>query len=150
VASFGRGNILLSPDQGDGVFFRNSRIRIKDIEDGALTFLLGERTRAGGWAEWFGVMDVSFQASRRPANALPIMDRTRVLGHTGMREANPAVHPPGRAPGCSADYDSAHPAGAHFLLLDGSVRFVSDQVDGEIFAALASRAGAEPVTGAEF
>ncbi len=40
---------------------------------------------------------------------------------------------------------SEHPAGVHSLLADGSVRFVGDSVDVDLWRSLASRNGGEPV-----
>ncbi len=40
---------------------------------------------------------------------------------------------------------SFHPGGVHVLLADGSVRFVSDAIDGDLWRALGSIAGGEQV-----
>ena len=41
---------------------------------------------------------------------------------------------------------SYHPGGANLTLADGSVRFVSENVDAEVFKAHGSRAGGEITT----
>jgi prepilin-type processing-associated H-X9-DG protein len=41
-------------------------------------------------------------------------------------------------------------AGAHALFVDGHVRFVQNSIDLDIWLALASRAGGEPVGNAEY
>ena len=46
----------------------------------------------------------------------------------------------------SIGFRSFHPDGANFLLCDGSVRFISDNIDGPTYRALASRSGSEVVT----
>jgi prepilin-type processing-associated H-X9-DG protein len=43
-----------------------------------------------------------------------------------------------------------HADGAHFLMLDGSVRFISSQVDRQVFAGLATRSGGELVNLTDF
>jgi prepilin-type processing-associated H-X9-DG protein len=43
-----------------------------------------------------------------------------------------------------------HPNGANFLMADGSVRFLSSQIDHGIFASLATRAGNELVNLTDF
>jgi prepilin-type processing-associated H-X9-DG protein len=46
---------------------------------------------------------------------------------------------------CTNDSEiySFHPGGSHFLFCDGSVRFVSDSVDGALLTAQVTRAGGE-------
>lgn len=41
---------------------------------------------------------------------------------------------------------SYHPDGAHFLLVDGSIRFLSYGIDADIFTGLGSRDGVEIVS----
>jgi len=43
----------------------------------------------------------------------------------------------------SIGFRSFHPGGANFSLGDGSVRFVSENVDGQAYRAMASRMGGE-------
>jgi prepilin-type N-terminal cleavage/methylation domain-containing protein/prepilin-type processing-associated H-X9-DG protein len=45
----------------------------------------------------------------------------------------------------SISYRSYHTGGAHFLLGDGSVKFINENISGKIYNALASRAGDETV-----
>jgi prepilin-type processing-associated H-X9-DG protein len=157
VACFGQGDFLLAPDQGDGVFFRNSRTRLGDIEDGAMTLLVGERlapsVAAGGGvttgAEWHSVYANRGTAGSTPSPAAS-SDRSRVLGHTGSIAGRPPVHPPNTKVNCPADFSSSHTGGAQFLLADGSVRFLTSHVDTGVYAALATRAGGEPIGGTEF
>jgi prepilin-type N-terminal cleavage/methylation domain-containing protein len=168
VACFGRGDVDKNPDQGDGMFFRNSRVRLKDVEDGPMTILLGERTSALGGATWTGITtaDLAFVV-RNPGkfNA----DRSRVLGHTGPTGIGDRGHAPlsgqsklngfaaARAggpappvPGCIYDFGGAHVTGTNFLLVDGSVRFIANDVDSAIPPALATRAGGELIGTAGF
>lgn len=43
-------------------------------------------------------------------------------------------------------FGSEHPAGCHFAVADGSVAFVTDNIDMNVLLAIASREGAEPQT----
>ena len=45
-------------------------------------------------------------------------------------------------------FASLHPGGCQFLLSDGSVRFIKETLDPQVFRALATRAGGE-IIGAE-
>ena len=42
-----------------------------------------------------------------------------------------------------ADFGSYHPFGAHFVMADGSVQMISDEIDLTVYRALATRAGRE-------
>jgi prepilin-type N-terminal cleavage/methylation domain-containing protein len=42
---------------------------------------------------------------------------------------------------------SEHPGGVHVALADGAVRFISEQIDRDVWKALGTRAGGEAVTG---
>lgn len=43
-------------------------------------------------------------------------------------------------------FKSRHPGGAEFLMEDGSVHFVLDTIDYEVYNNLGTRAGEEPVS----
>lgn len=161
VACFGRGDMLKSPESGDGVFFRNSRVRQRDIDDGGMTILLGERgglfsINYVGYAEWASVIEsmtpgLSSPRPRRPGAPPPInLDPSRVLGHTGFPD-DATFHPPNARINCDAGFGSMHAGGgANFVFVDGSVRFIANHVNPHVFAALATRAGGEMVTDRDF
>lgn len=128
----------------DGVLFLDSRVKLADIADGtANTLLAGERPPSGkmyfGWryAGWGQAKDGSAEA------------------HLGARER--ATHE--SLVRCPADANrfragrfeeqcdnlhfwSYHPGGGHFLLCDGSVRFLRYEADA-VLPALVTRAGGE-------
>jgi prepilin-type processing-associated H-X9-DG protein len=149
VASFGEGNMWLNPDEGDGVFYRNSRVRLHDIEDGPMTILVGERSTLIGPAAWADVYPMTDSAVP-VADSRKVVNRSLVLGHTGGRAGNDPVHPPNTASTCGAGFGSMHADGAHFLMLDGSVRFIFSEVDRHVFAGLATRNGGESVNLTDF
>jgi prepilin-type processing-associated H-X9-DG protein len=129
---------------GDGIFWaqflflgdkEKRTVGIRDITDGTTnTFMLGEvvaaRCEENNWAHAFDVL------------------------------ATCAIDPNGkRADG--ADYDpedkwntlgfsSLHPGGVQFALADGSVRFISNDIPRAVYRALATRAGAEVISGNDF
>ena len=43
-------------------------------------------------------------------------------------------------------FSSYHPGGAHFLRVDGSVKFESENMDQAVLAALTTRAGGEVIS----
>jgi len=59
----------------------------------------------------------------------------RVIGFT--------IHAPNSPEADEAEFSSRHPGGAHFLLGDGSVRLISNDVDRHVYQALGTRAGQE-------
>ncbi len=62
-----------------------------------------------------------------------------------MRILATADHTPNHPAAHIDDYSSHHIGGAHFLMGDGAVRFISTNIDGGIFQGLATRAGGEVV-----
>jgi prepilin-type processing-associated H-X9-DG protein len=158
VGCYGQGDPAAAPDQGDGVFFRNSRTRLLDIEDGKTTLLVGERPgtlralAAPGTqvANWAGIYIIPSRSPFAAPPPNPVSDPKLVLGHTGSPGGNPPVHPPNADPACLADFGSWHSGGSNFLFADGSVRLVGGQIDAHVYAGLATRAGGEPLSATGF
>jgi prepilin-type N-terminal cleavage/methylation domain-containing protein len=133
----------------DGVFFRNSQVRIDDVTDGTSTTLcIGERMSRLAEATWLGSIPGSevvhadgwwrqMGYPHRSHNYRP----TNV--HTTCHIRSSAPNVPSNSP---SGFCSPHPAGCTFLNLDGSVRLISEAVDLATFRALATRAGGEVVT----
>lgn len=130
---------------GDGMFFRNSKVAIKDIKDGSSkTIAVGERAHQLGNATWVG--------SVTGAYLFPDSDNTvsrpelehssgMVLGHAGEGIG------PGAEGGDVNQFYSLHGAGANFLFADGHVVFLSATMDYKTYLALATRAGGETIGG---
>jgi prepilin-type N-terminal cleavage/methylation domain-containing protein len=110
----------------DGVFYHNSAVTFKDIRDGTShTFAVGERTMALGPSTWVGA----------PANdgCGPGM----VLGT--------AAYTPNSRQDDIHNFSSRHPTGTNFASVDGSVRFVSQDLDDQLFRALCTRAAGDSI-----
>jgi prepilin-type processing-associated H-X9-DG protein len=109
-----------------GIMSRDSAVRQSDVLDGlSHTIAVGERKEDWEQAHWAGI----------PADT----DRWDhlVLGATCI-PVNSLADP--------AQYSSQHPGGAQFVLCDGSVRFLDEQIDFATYRWLSLRADRE-VTG---
>jgi len=117
----------------DGMFWRNSKVDMRDVRDGTSNVLfVGERcslirTAAGTYTcsagLVFGTENNNEQLSIRynlGSGAQPI-------------NLNPTY-------GCAYGYSSMHPGGAQFVLVDASVRFVSETIDVVLDATTAAGA----------
>ena len=124
VGVFGTFEIEDDPSAGDGTFFHNSWIRLRQITDGlSRTLMVGERSSLHGPSAWAGVIAGGEEAM------------ARVVGT--------ADHVPNQSHGHIDDFGSYHPGGTQFLLGDGSVDTVSQDIDVRVYQALSTRAGRE-------
>ena len=134
---------------GDGVLFRNSRVRYADIADGlSRTAFAGERGVAlnsgQGWATWVGAP----YGATLLANGGGDPDSPSggwwveaacgmVLGHSG--EGRGA----GDAAGDPNQFFSPHGRGAYFVFGDGHVAWAPNEMDYLTYRAMTTRAGGE-------
>jgi prepilin-type processing-associated H-X9-DG protein len=155
VGMYGLGEIGESPGRADGLFFRNSKIGMADITDGASnTFAVGERSHNLSYVTWTGraiggwlFATSSFEGGMDKFNPDPEESFTMILGPVGLEDGlrtpnNPEAH--------VEDYWSWHPGGVHFLFADGSVHFIKSTIHPLPYRALATRAGSEALDGNSF
>ena len=125
------GTVLATP--ANGIFFSNSSVSMRDITDGTSnTVMVGERGLPNdlelGWVLCAGGTDAS----------------------TGIND-NLLVMQNGVSPGVpdgnhNAHFWSYHVGGAHFVLADGSVRFISNNTSlSSVLLPLSTRAGGEVI-----
>jgi prepilin-type processing-associated H-X9-DG protein len=152
VLCAGRHDVWTEPETdlsglADGVFFRNSRIRIKDITDGTShTMFAAEQTPTHCDSTWVGIVP---GAATCPTPLYPLADcdvaAPQINYHTGPHEDPPVIRPPNDPSGDVDIPHADHPGGCNVLMGDGSVRWVSDLINQLVWEAMATRAGRETV-----
>jgi prepilin-type processing-associated H-X9-DG protein len=129
---------------GEGVFFRNSQVRIADVTDGtSQTLLAGERAYRYSETSWVGAV-TGAKTVPPPGSPLPLeVDEAAnyVLGHVGEMLSGAA------RPYEINNFGSAHVGGVTYLFADGHVRFLTSGTDLTTLTALATRQGGEPISG---
>ena len=118
LAMVGSGWRNASRRQFKGVLMAGDNIKIRDITDGTSnTIMVGERDKNGGAGSWIG--------ARAPrGNGTHGADY--VLGSAGTQINNPSNAGANRR---TMGFSSKHTGGAQFLLCDGSVTFLSENLD---------------------
>ena len=96
-----------TPKIGTGTFWWNSRVRIRDMTDGTSNVIwAGETSVSSASAIWMGVRGNSFEndavSDCSPGNEM----------NTGL-----------------GAFSSRHTGGAHFMMGDGTVRFISENIN---------------------
>lgn len=135
-------NLDDTPLQSQGVFYRNSSTRFRDITDGlSNTLFLGERTNgpisgsstAGGH---------SFFENAWSAAVREITDPGDDHGHMVLFETQFRPNQPG---GDDKGLSAPHEGICQFALGDGSVRSISENIDAGIYNALGTRSNGEVI-----
>jgi prepilin-type N-terminal cleavage/methylation domain-containing protein/prepilin-type processing-associated H-X9-DG protein len=141
-----------------GVLFRNSHVAYDDIRDGpAYTILLGEarHSTSAGWAP--GTRD-TLRNTGHPINAPdPLIAPRPARLWSPLPPAPPdpggvetlvqgGLLPMSHVGG----FSSWHPGGAHFLLCDGSARFVKETIDLLVLRRLGNRADGDLIGDDQF
>ncbi|MEZ6131033.1 MAG: DUF1559 domain-containing protein [Planctomycetaceae bacterium] len=123
-----------------GILYRNSDTAMRDITDGTSnTFLVGE---------------ISSKAANSNSYRAWIQGASNGSGNTAnyaCKNINRPMGPSGYSGGVATRlfgdvrFGSNHTGGAHFLLGDGTVRFISENIDFNIYRALATRSEGEVI-----
>ena len=124
VGVFGTLDVEDNPTAGDGVFYYLSSLRLADIEDGlSNTAIVGERGAKFGGSLWQGAVGAAAEGMERNVG-------------TGDHTPNHPDHH-------FDDFTSYHPSGVHFVLADGSIPRIDDQIETRVYRALLTRSGGE-------
>ena len=165
VGVFGYGSVTMRP--GDpapkGAFYRNSNTRFRDVIDGlSSTMLVGERAAQHSFeAERPSVAaDSTWYAAipgvMRPSGMMMMGDEASsslVLGHVGqmmmgmgggMGMGMTMHHTPNNT-NHIVNFSSSHEGGIQFLMGDGSVHFLSENIDYDTFRWLGQRADGKTI-----
>ncbi len=132
-----------------GPFYRNSRVRIRDVTDGlSMTVFIGEHTTISD-KTWVGVVPGAVSCPSDPTR-FPFTTcdaaATWVLCHSGPAASEPGVVHPPSFPTCHVCQMYAPWPGANVLFGDGSVRFIPTTINVDIWAGLSTIAGGEIVS----
>ena len=155
VGLYGYGSVTMRPGRPDpaGIFYRNSSTRLRDITDGASnTMLVGERTHEHDFnagmppvsadSTWYAAIPGVF----RSPGMMMMADEgpaSLVLGHVGQTMGMMVMHHSPNTTNHIVNFSSAHSGGMHFLMADGSVHFLSENIDYNTFRWLGQRADGE-------
>lgn len=141
------GTLAYEQQPFNGVFHRNSRVRLSEISDGtSKTIGIGERMSRHTRSSWVGVVpgqelvyapeSPQYRASEPSFNWRPAI--TAILVH--VRSSAPSLQ------GSPGGFVGPYSAGTNFLNMDGSCRLISGDTAPDVFRALCTRAGGETVT----
>jgi prepilin-type processing-associated H-X9-DG protein len=152
VGVAGQWEVEEFPAHNNGIFYRNSRVGVRDIRDGtSTTLMVGERSRNIADATWVGVIPYA-RVCTNPDWPVQKCETANVmiLSHTGPSPDQRWVDVPNYKGAGPDDFWSLHPGGCNFLFADGSVRFIKESVDPRIFSYLSTRAGGEVISADQF
>jgi prepilin-type N-terminal cleavage/methylation domain-containing protein len=134
----GTGVSGIGPEKLDGTFFSISSIRLRDFIDGASnTAGVGEAVSESGHCDhWYIGSDDLGRLSVPNSD-----DASEFLGSLGVKLN--LFDPSALTDDVELSFKSRHVGGVQFLLMDGAVRFVSENIDAGVRQSLGTRAGGE-------
>ena len=137
----------------DGIFFHDSKVRIRDITDGvSQTVMVGEslfdfNMWGADYADSLEVVDHWYIGSRELHPHLPDMslDISEALGSTAC-PVNAFHRPDAPINDKELGYSSEHPGGVVMGFADGHIQFVPTTIDAVVWSAIGSRNRSETNT----
>ncbi len=169
VGVYGYGSVTMSPGQPNpaGMFYRNSSVRFRDVTDGlSQTMMVGERKAVHRFPSTTSdvLADSTWYAAipgvMRPAGMMMMADEgpaSLVLGHVGQSMAmgggmggggmggGMVMHHTPNTTNHIVNFSSSHVGGIQFLMADGSVHFLSENIDYNTFRWLGQKSDGEVI-----
>jgi len=134
----------------DGPFYRNARMKVKDITDGlSNTVFVGEHSSVLSNKTWVGVVPFSVTCPKPPFPSACNSGGALVAGHSGPDthdRPQVVIHAPNNPFGHTDEMYAEHVDGANTLFGDGSVRFILEDIDPFTWVAISTRNVNEIVT----
>ena len=139
----------------NGVFHRNSHVRIADIIDGTSTTVgIGERNSHFVESSWVGVVpgqEIVYNQTSQPPTGFTFPPEcqnwrpsiTAVVVHSRQYTFNATN-------GSPASFHSAHPGCCNFLFMDGSVHTLTNDISLTVMRALCTRNNREVISADSF
>jgi len=137
-----------------GVFFLNSHLRSEDISDGtANTLYVGEKRLADAALGWASGTRDTLRNTGTPLNktvSLAGFFPAEEEDPVGLEPAGPSAAPAGKSLTQVGGFGSNHAGGANFNFGDGSVRFVKNSINAQVYRYLGNRADGEMISADQF
>ncbi|MEO2016912.1 MAG: DUF1559 domain-containing protein [Fuerstiella sp.] len=133
---FGGDNVPIDLNN-NGVMFLNSSMKFRGIRDGASnTIMIGEKLNPRETVDlgWMSGTSATLRHTGVPINAG--WDVVNYFSRTDGEPKTPAAAPNDTATG---GFSSQHSGGANFALGDGSVRFITESVNSDVYSHLGNR-----------
>jgi prepilin-type processing-associated H-X9-DG protein len=147
---YGSGELDEVPGPKEGIFYRNSRIRLTDVTDGtSTTIMAGDRHWSHAMASWTGAVNRGiirggplnvWRSSPEAAYPAPNFCCVQANGINVVHDCD----------GSLDEFFSWHPGGVNVLFADGGVHFLHQQINLDVLQALGTRAGGEVVNEADY
>jgi len=151
VGIYGYGNMTSAPGNpvNKGILYRNSSVKMRDITDGSSNaVVVGERSHQHKFVGSTSIVEsdstwfAAIPGGERSAGMMmmPMMmegPASLILGHVGQGQGTAMeMHHPPNTTNHIANFSSRHEGGAHFLMGDGAVRFLSENMNYDTFRFL--------------